>query len=178
MSGASHQIHLIRHGKPACLPKSCLSREEFRQWVKAYDSAGILTDPPGSLREFMYGPDVRAVFSSSLRRSIQSAKALVTSDQISSDPLFNEAAICIAAIPFRMRSSAWVLLGRALWLLGGSATEDLAAGRSRARRAANLLMRSAISVDTVLVGHGWMNRMIGQELLGCGWKIVEPGAGV
>lgn len=168
---ASNQIHLIRHGEPACRPKPRMSRDEFRQWVKLYDSQGILTEPPDNLQKCMYGAGNWTVFSSSLPRSVQSAKALVSSDQISSDALFDEAAIAIAAIPFRLESTTWVFLGRMLWLLGASSTEDFATCRLRARNAASLLIRSAISSNTVLVSHGWMNQMIGRELKKAGFAV-------
>lgn len=171
--GTDYQIYLIRHGQPACLPKERLSQDEFRHWVRAYNSAGILGRPPRSIQDLARNSDEWAIFCSSLPRSVQSAEALAWSGQIRSSPLFDEAAISIAPVRLCLKSSTWILLGRASWLLGASAPEGVAACRARARDAADALANSARNANTALVGHGWMNRMICRELRKRGWKIFE-----
>ena len=166
-------IHLIRHGEPACPPKSSLSREEYRCWVEAYDAAGIVDQPPETFRNWLPPAAKCIMFSSSLPRSIQSARVLNRSEQVLSEPMFNEASVAIPSIPFRMSSTAWTLIGRASWLLGASAREDVAACRTRACDAADALVQSAASVETLLVGHGWMNRMIGHELRCRGFNVRQ-----
>lgn len=160
----SMKIHLIRHGQPDCPPKESLSRAEFGGWIDAYDAAGIVEDPPAVLRTWFQQTGVRSVFASTLPRAIQSARALVERDNVQSLALFDEAAIAIAPIPFRMSSASWTTLGRIIWLSGTPAAERIAQCRVRAASAADVLIASAAEVETVLVGHGWMNRMIGQHL--------------
>lgn len=165
------RIHLIRHGQPACLPQSALSRQDYRLWVEAYDAAGIMDLPPRSLVHWLNSTRVEEVVSSALPRAVASARALFGSGALHSDSLFNEAAIAIVSIPFRMHSSVWTVVGRGAWLCGASADETADKFRLRARTAADRLMRSANMTEIALVGHGWMNRMIGRELREQGFGI-------
>ena len=164
-------IHLVRHGEPACSPRSSLSREEYRHWVEAYDAAGIVGEPTEAIKNWIRSCEIRSVFSSSLLRSIQSASSLVPLDYVRSEPVFDEASVAIAPIPFRMSSTAWTSIGRISWLLGAAAREEVAEGKVRARVAASMLVQSAACAETLLVGHGWMIRMIGSALQHQGFNI-------
>lgn len=156
--------HLIRHGAPDCPPQPSLSSKEYRGWMDAYRAAGIIDNPPDSLRTWLKATGVQSVFSSVLPRSVQSARALVGSEYVRSSALFNEAAITIPPLSFRMKSSFWTTLGRIIWLCGGAAEEHVAECQVRARAIADVLMEAASESETVLMGHGWMNRMTGKEL--------------
>ncbi len=160
----SSTIHLFRHGKPDCPPRRALSCTEYSGWVRAYDAAGVASDPPASLKAWIQTVGVGEVFASTLPRSVQSAIALVGTAKVRSLALFNEAAISTASIPLRMSSSTWTLLGRLMWLSGAASPERLLECRARARAATDILMASAVKTETLLVGHGWMNRMIAKEL--------------
>ncbi|WFU72226.1 histidine phosphatase family protein [Bradyrhizobium sp. CB2312] len=167
----TQRIHLIRHGQPACRPQAALSRQDYRCWVEAYDAAGIMDWPPNSLVKWLESAGIDKVISSSLPRASESARALLKSDRVYSDPLFNEAAITIPTIPLRMNSSAWTAIGRITWLCGAPADEDITAFRLRARAATEKLMQSEGADETALIGHGWMNRMIGHNLRKRGFQI-------
>ena len=166
-------IHLIRHGQPACRPAGALSRDDYRRWLEAYDAAGIIDKPPDATKVWLLGVSSAAIFSSSLPRSVQSAHYLAPSNQVKSDAMFDEASVSILPIQFRLSSAAWTALGRTSWLLGDNAHEQVAACRIRARNAADALMQSASSAETLLVGHGWMNGMIGRELQRSGLRVLE-----
>lgn len=166
-------IHLVRHGRPACLPAKALSRDGYRRWLAAYDAAGIIDQPPQTTKPWVEDVKSAAIFSSSLLRSVSSAKFLAPMSQVTSDALFNEASVSVLPIQFRLSSSTWTWLGRTSWLLGNAAEEHVAACRIRARNAAAALLHSASLAETLLVGHGWMNGMICQELQRSGMHIQE-----
>ncbi|AHI27488.1 MULTISPECIES: histidine phosphatase family protein [Komagataeibacter] len=165
-------IHLIRHGRPACLPQPALSRNEYARWLISYDAMGIMDQPPASLLDWLRTAKIGNLISSSLPRAIQSADA-VAPGRAKSDPLFNEAAIAIPSVPFRMHSTAWTSVGRILWLLGRTTGENFIDFRFRAQAATDALMASAAVANTVLVGHGWMNRIIGKELRRRGFSLQQ-----
>lgn len=167
------RIHLIRHGEPSCPPKVSLSRHEYRCWIDDYNAAGIVDAPRDLLRRWFLASGARSVFASTMPRSIQSAKALAEGADVRTFTLFNEAAVAVAPIPLRLNSSSWTTLGRIMWLLGSPADEDIAACQIRAVSAADALMESAAQAETVLVGHGWFNRMIGNQLLKRGFERSE-----
>lgn len=174
----SSTIHLFRHGEPDCPPQRALSCTEYSAWVRAYDAAGITSDPPASLKAWIQNLGVGEVFASTLPRSVQSARALVGMEKVRSLALFNEAAISTASIPLRMDSSTWTILGRLMWLSGAASSERLPECRARAGTATDILVASAAETETLLVGHGWMNRMIGKELRKRGFdRIVRTGSG-
>jgi broad specificity phosphatase PhoE len=165
------RIHLIRHGQPACRPQPALSRKEYRRWVEAYDASGIIDLPPRSLVQWLGSAGVDQIISSALLRAVETAEALIGSGRLRSDPLFNEAGVVITPIPFRLSSNAWTAFGRLAWVCGASADEAAARFRLRARTATDSLVGSASMTETALVGHGWMNRMIGRELRKRGFEI-------
>lgn len=174
---AVRRIHLIRHGRSVCAPSRWLSREEYRLWVEAYDAAGIDDRPPEPLRQWLRDAEPARAFSSSLPRSVQSARALFPSERIRSDPVFDETAIAIVAVPFRMSSALWTLAGRISWMYGGTSRETITQARVRASEAAEALTQATAEGDAVLVGHGWMNRMIGAELRSRGFVRVGTASG-
>lgn len=172
------RIHLIRHGRPSCGSQPALSRHDYKRWLEAYDATGIIDQPPLPLVEWLNSSGIKEVVSSALPRAVESAIALIGPEHVRSDPLFNEAAITVAPIPFRMSSNTWTVFGRVAWLCGASANEMAAKFRLRARIAADNLTRSPNNAETALIGHGWMNRMIGRELRERGFEVqYQSGTG-
>jgi broad specificity phosphatase PhoE len=166
-------IHLVRHGRPACFPAAALSRDDYLRWLAAYDAAGIIDQPPETTKLWIQEVKPAAVFSSSLLRSVRSASFLAPINQVTSDALFNEASVSVLPIQIRLSSTVWTSLGRTSWLLGNAAEEHVVACRVRARDAADALLHSASSAETLLVGHGWMNGMICRELQRSGMHVLE-----
>ncbi len=165
------RIHLLRHGQPACLLRSGLSAQDYKSWVGAYDASRIVDLPPAWLEQWLAACDIRTVASSALPRAIALAKALVGDERIHISPLFNEAAVTFLPLPIRMTSSQWTAMGPLAWLCGGMAEEDAAYFRQRVRAAADELVRWSAKAPTLLVGHGWINRAIGRQLLARGFVI-------
>lgn len=164
-------IHLVRHGQPACFPKSALSALDYKLWVADYDASSIIDLPPAWLERWMASADIGAVIASALPRAIGSANALVERERMRVSPLFNEAAVFVLPIPIRMTSNQWTVISRLAWLCGGSAGENAGSFRLRVRAAAEELVRSSAKAPTLLVGHGWANRAIGRQLLARGFVI-------
>lgn len=109
---ASMRVHLVRHGEPACPPQAFLTRGEYRRWVGAYDAAGILGQPTVAIQGWLRFSDVSTVFPSTLPRSIRSAEMLLASEEVHTEPLFNEAAVSLPPLPFCLSSTSWTTIGR------------------------------------------------------------------
>ncbi|WP_329955882.1 histidine phosphatase family protein [Calidifontibacillus erzurumensis] len=116
------------------------------------------------------------VFTSDLKRAIDSAKFLKPSVKIISNPIFRETEI---PIPFsklllglKLHSSIWAVILRFLWFCGYSnGCESLKDAKRRAEKASKFLAANANEhKNVVLVGHGFFNMLIGKELKKMGWK--------
>ena len=68
-----------------------------------------------------------------------------------------------------------MLLLRVLWLFGLSKNgESFTQAKNRARLAAdNLISLAETHYEVLLVGHGFINHFIAQELKKCGWQMFS-----
>lgn len=173
------RITLLRHGKPAFELKGIARAKDLGEIAQSYDLSGIADRPPGETVAATRGDHL--VVCSHLVRSVESARALGFSDVHLQDPLF-----CETAMP-HFRSGAlslpigvWVVVLRILWVFGFSRNgESLSDARARARQAAARLVELAEQHRNVLlVGHGFINHFIAQELRKLGWHgPSKPGRG-
>ena len=164
------RIILLRHGKPVFELKGYVRGSDLGRVAKSYELSGIVGSPPIESISAIQGS--RIVVCSHLLRSIESATALGCSEVHAKDPLF-----CETPIPYfdgrfiTMPITAWTVLLRIMWIFGFSKNgESLIDARKRAEKATERLIELAETHQNVLlVGHGFINHFIAQELKRRGW---------
>jgi broad specificity phosphatase PhoE len=165
------RILLIRHGQPHLPLSPTTSHHGFRDYIGAYEAAGLdpTSLPPPELAELMR--ELRAVYSSDRPRSHQSARALAADPIL--DPMFAEAPLASPPIPLlKMSVPKWAVISRVLWHLGfAPGIENAKAAGVRAHAAADALVARAQADGSVaLVAHGYFNFLIGRVLTRRGFR--------
>jgi broad specificity phosphatase PhoE len=177
-----HTITLMRHGRPLLEAFDWCAPAHMPQWIRAYDLALVEQDgiPSSSIA---LARDAQHLVCSDLPRALSSlqalkaalpAEAIVTvMDAVIGDRLYREAQLPALAWHFpRLPAQAWAAVLRALWILGYAGDiESLQAARSRSRGAAQQLIALAGTGNVLLIGHGFMNRLIENELTMLGWRL-------
>jgi broad specificity phosphatase PhoE len=126
-------------------------------------------------------PDAAAksdvLYSSTLRRSIETAAAVAGARPVIQDPVFVEAPLPPPRIPGKRSPDAWGVWSRAAWWMGDSKEmESREAAELRAEAAVATLTARALRGETVmLLAHGWFNRMMRPVLRAQGWRCVRDG---
>ncbi len=176
-------ITLVRHGEPALSRRALLDWEGYRDWWAKYEESGLLEGqtPPHIL--IGYARDARYIYSSTLRRSIETAQAVCGKRPFESLDMLVEAPLPPPRLPRFIRLSpkswGWGTVSRLWWWYtdGHGAWETRKDAVARARRAADFLMEKAREGGDVLVlAHGYFNLMISLELKKMGYiKTVEQG---
>src|SRR6266568_1625512 len=166
-------IILVRHGEPDCDERGRLNRTAFLDWLVCYATAGVTREPPQAAPCRVAASSVQAIFASDLPRAKDSAAMLAGLLPVQTDTVFNEADIAIAPFGFSLRPELWTAAGRLIWLAGASKQESFSDAKIRAARAAATLLAEAELGSVLLVGHGWMNRMIARVLVQHGMRRVE-----
>jgi len=173
------EITLIRHGKPTVELKGKAKARDIGEIISRYDLSGIADEPPETAKQRASACHVAVC--SDFTRSLESAKALGFSDILLSDPLFREIAIPhFKQGTLTMSVEAWGILLRCLSVIGFSRNgESLYMAKKRAEVAASTLIDMAREHKSVLlVGHGFVNYFIAQELLARNWVgPSKPGGG-
>jgi broad specificity phosphatase PhoE len=164
---AAIRIVLVRHGKPAIEAAPRTSHYGFRDYIDAYEAAGLdpQSAPPEELQDLV--KELSAVFTSSKPRAHESARALAPNAELIVDPLFVEAPLASPRIPLlHMTVPKWAVMARILWHAGyHPEIENYRRAKRRAAEAANILIQRARQEGaTALVAHGYFNAMIGREL--------------
>jgi broad specificity phosphatase PhoE len=171
--GVRLQIILIRHGRPALDVAPRTSHHGFRQYIDAYEEAGLDPQdvPPEELQDLL--AELDAVFTSGKRRAHDSARVLAPHAELVVDPLFIEAPLASPPIPLlRMKVPKWAVVARILWHVGyHPEIEGYRRAKHRAARATDILLGQAKRERTAaLVAHGYFNFLIGRELRRRGFK--------
>src|SRR3978361_2144261 len=93
------RIILVRHGRPALPLRPRTSHPGFRDYIDAYEAAGLDPQslPPQELSDLV--KELDHVFTSDRPRSHESAKALAPHATLQPDPLFAEAPLASPCIP-------------------------------------------------------------------------------
>jgi broad specificity phosphatase PhoE len=161
------RIILVRHGRPALPLRPRTSHSEFRDYIDAYEQAGLDPEsfPPQELSDLV--KELDHVFTSDRPRAHESAKALAPHAELQVDPLFAEAPLASPRIPLvRMRVPKWAVMARLLWHAGyHPEIENYRKAKHRAGEAADILMNKVRDGDdAALVAHGYFNAMIGRQL--------------
>lgn len=167
------RIILVRHGQPALPLRPRTSHHGFRDYIDAYEAAGLDPQslPPKELADLV--KELDHVFASNRPRAHQSAKALAPHAELTADPLFAEAPLASPRIPLlKMRVPKWAIVARVLWHVGyHPEIENYRKSKHRAARAADILINklSEQAKDqkphaAVLVAHGYFNAILGRIL--------------
>jgi broad specificity phosphatase PhoE len=182
-ASVSGAITLARHGEPALSRRVKLDSDGYRLWWAQYEDGGLLegqTPPPLLIR---YAEEARHIYSSTRRRSIETAEAVCGLKPFESLDLLVEAPLPPPKLPsflkFTPQSSQWGTIARFCWAVFDhhQGEESVAEARIRARQAADLLIDKAASGGDVLVlAHGYFNFMIANALKARGYrKTLEQG---
>ena len=166
------QIVLARHGKPNLRHWVWITPKQIKEWINIYDSADIVVDGVPAATEKIVNASA-VVVSSTMRRSIQSARRLCVNRQVATDAVFSEAGLPYFTWPFpHLPLSIWAILLRLAWFRGFSSnTETLAQATARAAEATRRLVQLAQeNGSVVLVGHGIMTMLIAKQLMASGWS--------
>lgn len=167
------RIILIRHGRPDIATAPRTSHHGFRSYIDAYEEAGLdpADAPPEELQDLV--KELTAVFTSSKKRSKESARVLAPKAELIADPLFVEAPLASPRIPIlRMRVPKWAVVARILWHAGyHPQIEGYSRARDRADAAAEILIARARKAGAAaLVAHGYFNFLIGRVLRARGFR--------
>jgi broad specificity phosphatase PhoE len=167
------RVILIRHGRPNLPIAPRTSHREFRDYIDAYEAAGLDPQdmPPEELQDLV--GEIAAVFTSDRKRAQESAKALAPNAELIIDPLFVEAPLAGPRIPLlRMKVAKWAVVARVLWHAGyHPEIENYRKAKHRAAQAADILVRRAhADRETALIAHGYLNFLIGRELRRRGFR--------
>lgn len=164
------QITILRHGQPEFEWVRSVKGSEIRSLEKAYDSAGIVGEPPKKSQNL--ADQHNYVVCSDLPRSLQSAQAIGATTIHLSDSAFREMNIpYFDNISIKLPIKVWVPILRGLWFLGFSKnTESISTAKHRAKLASEKLVELAAEHKRVIfVGHGFLNHYIAKELLANNW---------
>lgn len=175
MQSIAMEIYIMRHGEPdvsALTDKKRIAATEFLEYVEIYNSRGILsTSKPedGAVDQFV---KFKAVVTSDLKRSIDSALVLCSRQSLIVDALFREVEEAFFHIPMvRFSPKTWGNIFILLWLIGVlDLKKSFRQAKARARQCTEKLIGLAqIHGKVLFVGHGFINTYIAKELLSLGW---------
>jgi broad specificity phosphatase PhoE len=172
-AGPAIRIILVRHGRPAISTDHRTSHHGFRDYIDAYEAAGLDPEslPPEELQDLV--SELSAVYTSGRPRAQDSARALAPNAELIADPLFVEAPLASPRIPLlRMSVPTWAVMARILWHAGyHPEIEGYRKAKHRAVTAANILIKRAREEGlAALVAHGYFNLIIGRELRRRGFR--------
>jgi len=164
------EIILYRHAEPVVSNNEIISGHNFPQWVQRYNESGIF------IREIKVEKE-EIVYTSDLVRSIETGRLI--GKKIIQNPLFREAEIPLIKFPaIRFKAKFWLFISRSLWLFGlRTKCESFKEARQRTRKIVERIELQLLeSGKIVIVGHGFINRMIKKELSHRGWVLQAKGA--
>ncbi len=176
-------VTLVRHGEPDLSRRMLLDWRGYRDWWAKYEEAGLLEGqtPPHILEA--YAREARHIYSSTIRRSIETAQAVCGDKPFEQLPMLVEAPLPPPHLPSWIRLSpkswGWGTVSRLWWWYfdDHDADETRKQAVARAVEAASFLVGKAREGGDVLVlAHGYFNLMISLELKKMGFiKTVEQG---
>jgi len=176
-------ITLVRHGEPALSRRVKLDWKGYRDWWAQYELAGLLEGqtPPHVLNT--YARDARYIYSSTLRRSVETAQAICGDRAFEQMDMLIEAPLPPPHLPsfikFSPNSSGWGFVARSWWWYTNTSEggETRKQALVRAKTVALFLVEKANEGGDILVlAHGYFNLLISLELKKMGFiKTVEQG---
>jgi broad specificity phosphatase PhoE len=156
--------------KPIVSVNEMISGQQFESWVQRYNASGIFANE-------WPGPKEDIVYTSDLRRSFETGRLI--GNRVIRDSLFREVEVPLLRFPpIRLKAKVWLAMSRSLWLLGLSTKcESFNEARRRAKRVVERIEFQPLEdKKIVIIGHGFFNRLIKQELLQKGWFLGKAKA--
>ncbi|MPS93264.1 histidine phosphatase family protein [Comamonas sp.] len=168
-----NEIILMRHGRPDLAPAGKVSAREMKCWIEQYELSEI-TQHPAPAASRALAARAKVIITSNAPRALTSVRALGLQPAVV-DAMFGE-----AQLPHgrwrqpRLSPFTWAFALRLAWLCGLSeGVESFRQARLRADTASQRLRSLAGQGPVLLLGHGFMNRLIAQQLTSAGWTRVE-----
>ena len=165
------ELVIYRHAEPIVSSNETISGCNFSRWVQKYNASGIRTT------YFLHDRE-EVVHTSNLLRSIETGR--IIGKKIIESPLLREAETPLLRFPaIHLKAKAWLFISRSLWLLGAKTRcESFLETKLRVKRTVDMF-ESLLPEERriVVIGHGFINRMIKKELLHRGWRLQLPHAG-
>lgn len=173
------RIVLIRHGRPKIdldtIRFKRMSSVQMGDVIKNYKVSDLSEKQKIPLKTQQLVQNTNTIFASNIVRAISSAK-LLTKQEVAVDAVFAE-----SDHPYynwqkpKLYFFTWAVAYRIMWFFGFKANgEAIKLGRKRAKLAAKKLEAAAIThQQTILFGHGIINRLIASALKKRGWRQVE-----
>lgn len=164
------EIILMRHGQPALASVARVSLRDMRNWIADYEQSTI-TDLAPTASSLVLAERARHVVSSNAPRALASLQRLAL-EPCFSDALFGEAQLPHGRWSWpRLSPFTWAFVLRLRWMGGyNGEVESARHANDRAKRAAAHLQSLADQGPVLLMGHGFMNRLIGKQLQASGWS--------
>ncbi len=170
-------IVIARHGRPDVDRNVKLTWRDYIEWWAAYDRSGLAPGQvaPAGLVEAAGASAV--IYSSTLPRAIDTARAAAGEREIIQDSVFIEAPLPPPPLAGRRRPGHWGVVARASWWLGrAGGMETRREAELRAEAAVATLTAQALRGENVLLcAHGWFNRMMRPVLRAQGWRCAHDG---
>lgn len=175
-STAPGQIIIARHGEPDADRRARVDWRGYERWWAAYDEAGLRPGQSAPDDLVAAAAEAQTLFSSTLPRAIETARACVGDRTVSQHDLFVEAPLPPPAMPGRFQARTWGVFARCSWWLGNArGGESRPQAELRAAAAAERLIAAAETGTVALFAHGWFNRMLRPALKRQGWACVRDG---
>jgi len=175
------RIVLVRHGEPDMAEYISGNNKSYGEWLKKYNSSGIKKESNPPMELLIFAKKCNAIFSSDLKRAVDSVNKLDTGNRIIIDKVFREFELPDNKKQYpRFTPAIWSVIFRILWFIGyANKSENFSDAKKRITLSVNKLINAdATNADILLVGHGLMNKFIGMELKRMGWKkTVNKGRG-
>lgn len=170
------RIILMRHGKPDIRSHNAVTAENFKDWVYAYNQAGLCEKNNPSPEIVTIASDCKIVVCSNLLRSTESAKRLGIDEIFRIDENFREMDMPYSSfLSFKLSPNIWSVIFRTIWFFGFSKNgESFSEAKARAIYVATELEEIAKEHDSVLfVGHVFLNKYIAKQLILNGWRCSK-----
>jgi broad specificity phosphatase PhoE len=167
------RIILVRHGKPQIDDLEKITGSQYADWLQRYDEASLdrYFPPPEALLRMV--DSANYIMTSSLKRSVESAKAIAPKAQHHVFLPVREARLPVfKSLDFVLPARMWINLTGCAWFFGWSAqVESLQQVSQRANLVTEELIKIAKRQGSVLlVGHGIINLLIAKNLRFLCWQ--------
>ncbi|MEG5266471.1 histidine phosphatase family protein [Pseudomonas sp. JDS28PS106] len=163
------EIILMRHGQPNLTTVDKVSALGMKNWIEQYNLS-VITNQPAPEASLELAATAKVIVSSNAPRALTSIQALGL------QPTIVDEIFCEAQLPYgrwarpRLAPFTWAFILRVSWLCGFARNvESAREARARAAEAAKRLEDLSCEGSVLLLGHGFMNRMIAKQLEAAGW---------
>lgn len=159
------KIILYRHARPVVSNNEIILGSDFPDWVKRYNDSEICETYNQTQKE-------KEVISSVLKRSWKTAELF--GEKIVKISELNEAEVPLIHFPqVPLKAKYWLVIARLLWLFGYQKNcESFKDAKYRIEKLLDIIENYLKNhVEVVIIGHGFLNLMLKNQLKKHGWSI-------